>query len=347
MIDTFVLLTPFLLLAVIAIFGFVGCGFQDGSANESLTASPPSGPITGGTAITITGSNSDFTSNAVLTFGSSPNAVIADPATVKITSSTTLNAVTPAYPLAQAIDLNVTYTNSRGQSDSASGSLAFTYTKAVTHVQTVIGTTPAGPTFAAPPLTLQGGELLIASLQWAVPSAGGSQATPTFSGALFQPVVGGGPVSWNSMKVQTFFAFNSAAGQVNISATLPQASPDACTLCVTAYDFADPANPIYSPVQGDPTYKGTNPATTTAIAANPGDMVYAVAYAANSGGLFPGTNPLNPGTGFTAESAVGGDPLVEDLSVTAATSVVAHATNTTMLATPRSWIFAMGIKVAG
>jgi len=344
MIDAFVLLTPFLLLAVIAIFAFVGCSFHE-SGPDSATASPSAGPTTGGTAITITGSGSDFTGNVVLKFGTPPADPIVNAPSVSIASKTTLSTVTPAYPLAKAVDANVSYTDSQGQAGSASAS--FTYFPPVTHVQTVIGTAAGGPKITAPPLTLQGGELLIASLQWAVPT-GGSQATPTFTGASFQPVPGGGPFSWNSMNVETFFAINSAAGQLNISATLPQASPDECTLSVTAYDNADTTNPIYSPVESDPAYKGNNP-QAPAIMANPGDMVYAVAYAANTGGTFPGTNPLSPGPGFTAESPVGGDPLVEDLSVTTPTvmSFVAQAKNTTTLATPRSWILAMGIKAAG
>ena len=77
--------------------------------------SPASGPVTGGTAVTIIGTN--FVTGATVSFGG------AAASNVNVTSSTSISATTPAHA---AGNVNVTVTNSDGGSDTAAN--AYTYT---------------------------------------------------------------------------------------------------------------------------------------------------------------------------------------------------------------------------
>jgi hypothetical protein len=345
------ILTPILLLAVIAVLGFVGCGFQPGVAS-SVSLDTTDGLAFGGTMVTVTGSGTDFeTVNSVVFSDSS--GFSANATGVSTPSGQIFTLLTPPYTgtisgTGAAVTVTINYANSMGQSNSSSLDNAFTYYPPVTHVQTVAAGAPGQKTITVPALTLQGNELLLVTVQWAGPAT-----APTIAGASFQPAPMGGAFNWNTMNVQCFYAVNATNGQIVVSTTLSQNSSAPWSVCVSAYDFADPANPIYSSVQGNPNYKVTNP-QAPAINANPGDLVYAVAYAADPTGPFPGSNALIAGAGFTAESGpityagVGTaiDPLVEDAQITSATSVVAQATNTTANVNPRGWILAMTIKVA-
>lgn len=213
----------------------------------------------------------------------------------------------------------------------------------VSHVQTVVKSAPAGTgTITADPLSLQGGELIVATLQWR--SALAQQPTPALTGADFAPVVGGGPFDWNGMRIQTFFGTNPPNNDtVTVEAILSGGSNVTWNLCVSAYENADSDAPIYSPQQNGPAYVGTNP-QTPAINISSGDVVYAVAFAADSGGAFPGNNSLTAGAGFTAEFPGITNPLVEDGGT--GNPVTAQALNTTQGLTPKGFIFAMGIKAA-
>src|SRR5258708_16715591 len=72
MMDAFVILTPILLLGVIALLGFVGCNWAFGISQTGLLmtvtgVSPSSGPTQGGQQVIVTGSS--FDSNPTVTFG--------------------------------------------------------------------------------------------------------------------------------------------------------------------------------------------------------------------------------------------------------------------------------------
>jgi len=90
--------------------------FEYVAAGPSITLiDPDNGPVTGGTLVTVTGS--DFVDGAIVTFDGT------DATITSFINSTTLNAVTPAHA-AGAVD--VTVTNPDTQSDTATG--GFTYT---------------------------------------------------------------------------------------------------------------------------------------------------------------------------------------------------------------------------
>ena len=212
----------------------------------------------------------------------------------------------------------------------------------VQHVQTTVKTAPPGTdTITADPLTLQGGELIIATLQWRSGSV--QQPTPLLTGGNFAPVSGGGPFSWNGMNVQSFFAFNAQGStSVSVEALIMGGSNIQWNLCVSAYDNVDLQDPLYSPVQNGPAFVGTNP-QTPAINISDGDLVYAVVFAANNNGTFPGTTSIAAGPDFTAEFGSATNPLVEDGNT--GNPIVAQAA-VSGDANPRAFIFAMGLKTA-
>lgn len=226
-----------------------------------------------------------------------------------------------------------------------------TYTPpALMHVQTVVATASANTNkVSANPLTLGGGELIVVALQWSA-STGGANL-PGLTGASFSPVNGGGPFVWyeidttHNMMVQIFSAMNPAGNtQLAVTASLLQDSTVPWNLCVSAYSGVDENAPLYSPQTSKLGYVGNNPQTPP-LNLGAGDLVYAVAFAANSNGSFPGNNPLSPGPGFTAEFPAITNPLVEDGN--GSNPVIAQATNADTDPNAKGFIFAMGLKSEG
>ena len=99
----------------IASFKFPNCG-----APAITSIQPSSGPSTGGTAVTIGGSN--FVSGATVSFGGSAAS------NVSVSNSTTITATTPA----KSGQVDVVVTNPSGQSATAAGGYTFVVTPAAT-----------------------------------------------------------------------------------------------------------------------------------------------------------------------------------------------------------------------
>jgi hypothetical protein len=211
----------------------------------------------------------------------------------------------------------------------------------VAHVQTTVNRGAAGTdTITADPLSLEGGELIVVTVQWSSPAV--QPPNPVLTGLVFAPVVGGGPFPWNNMRVQAFVATNPEQNtQLAVEVTLAGGSSATWHLCVSAYKDFDENTPVYSPQQNGPGFIGTNPQAPTISGGN-GDLVYAVAFGADNNGTFPGNNFFTPGPGFAAEFPPITNPLVEDAVSNAPTA--AQATNTTQALNPRGFIFAMGVK---
>ena len=112
------------------------------SAGPTFTSiTPPSGPTTGGTPVTITGSN--FVSGGsfgVTIGGTNANGVYVNP--------TTITATTPAHA---AGAVNVVITNNDGQ--TVTGANAFTYSAGPTFSSI---TPSSGPTTGGTPVTITG-----------------------------------------------------------------------------------------------------------------------------------------------------------------------------------------------
>jgi hypothetical protein len=215
----------------------------------------------------------------------------------------------------------------------------------LTHKQTVVNFNgPGTDSITADPLELEGGELIIAAVQWS--SAISGPDMPQLSGAVFSPLSGVSAFQWNNMLVQIFTAMNptgaAASTKLAVTATLLRPSIIKWNLCVSAYSGADPGTPVYSPLSSDVKYVGNNPHTAS-LGILPGDLVYAVAFAADSDGAFPGNgNSLTPGPGFTAVFPDSTNPLVE--SGDGSSPVTAQATNANPDLNAKGFIFAMGVR---
>ena len=122
--------------------GSLANGFTYIAAPTVSSVSPSSGPVGGGTAVTITGAN--FAAGASVTFGS------AAATNVTVVNSTTITATSPA---GTAGAVTVTVTNSGGQS----GSLNNGFTYATATAPTVSSVSPnAGPAAGGTAVTITG-----------------------------------------------------------------------------------------------------------------------------------------------------------------------------------------------
>ncbi len=212
----------------------------------------------------------------------------------------------------------------------------------VQHVQTTISSHAPGTdtgegtaTISADLLGLQGGELLIATVQWQSPQA------PILTGANWMQVTGGGPFLWNNMSILSYWATNpQASTSVSAEAILNGGSNVTWNLCVSAYSGAASATAPYSPEASDPAYTGPTP-TAPAISLGPGDMLYAVGFAADPDGTFPGSTSLTAGPSLTAEFPAVKYPLVEDGG-----SGIISAQVTSNNPSAEGFIVAMGMKGA-
>lgn len=224
----------------------------------------------------------------------------------------------------------------------------------LTHVQTIVASAATTMlSVSAGPLTLQGGEFIVVAVQWSSANAAPSTPElkePTLGNIVFAAVSGGGPFTWyaidsnHNMMVQIFSASNPPGNtQFTVQARLLQESNMPWNLCVSAYAGVDENAPVYSPQTSKLDYVGNNPQTPP-INLGAGDLVYAVAFAADSDGTFPGNNPLSAGPGFTAEFPAITNPLVEDGNGN--NPVVAQVTNANTDPNAKGFIFAMGLKSA-
>jgi hypothetical protein len=197
-------------------------------------------------------------------------------------------------------------------------------------------------TLSATLMNLSGGELLVATLQW------GGGGTPNFtSGGVFQPVSNGGPFKWNGMDIQVFSAINATQGSSTITVNLSKPSPVQWSLCICPY-ATKALNPLYGAVNNGATFTGAV-IKAPPITLNPGDSIYAVAFAADGGGVvgnFPGKNSLSvPGPFFTPGSSDVTNPLLEIGRVGSDGGAVAAEATNSNTSNPRGFIFAVGVHL--
>ena len=200
-------------------------------------------------------------------------------------------------------------------------------------------------------LGLNGGELLVATVQW------GGPATPQFSGVQLQADSGvnnGNALTWNGMNVQVFTGrAPGAAGNVTVTVTLQTASPVQWSLCI--WPYATNSQTLYGAVNTAATFTGTPLSIQApAINLNKGDALYAAVFAADppatagGQGVFPGSSSLSAPTGFsTAPNSV--NPLLESLVAAAAGPVTAQATNMPTdphNTKPEGFILALGVTIS-
>ncbi len=155
-------------------------GFTYVGAPTIGTISPKQGSISGGTQVTITGTNLDTITS--VTFDGTPGtAVTADSA------GTSLTVTTPAFPAPGAVDVKVTTIGG-----TATGSAGYTYVKS----PTITSFTPAtGSTSGGTQVTINGTSLAGATVRFGATAGTVVSSSATAITVKTPPVATSGPVT--------------------------------------------------------------------------------------------------------------------------------------------------------
>lgn len=333
MIDTYVALSPILLLMVVALIKFIGCGFSPTPSNPIVkTIEPASGSCAGGqvTGKHVTITVSGFSDPVSVTFDG-----IDASAGMLMNSQTILASPPPHEP--GTVDVTVT----EGSSNATLAS-AYTY-QGVRLGDRASAHAASGTSTASADLASSGsGRMLLVTVMWhgANPAA---TATITGGSATFQQL---GSDFQSPKNIAHFFASNVTT-PITITANLSGASNFAWDMLVSAYDFASP-NTAPDHVTH---LKGTGKDLALqflATGAFVGDMVYVAALAQNSAGALVNNN-LVAGTNLPFATEFGlGYMLVEDYFLLQpdldAGQINVTATNTDSSAATSKWyLFAVRI----
>jgi len=338
MIDSFVILTPILLLGIVALLGFIGCnqiyGLDEVQRRIDVNSvTPQSGSTQGGTRVRITGSA--FDPAATVTFDNLP-------ATNVDVSGDIINATSPGPHSSGPVDVTVTNPDGNSGKLAASDPASFSYA-AVTNIgQNLIvpGVNNAtGANAQASVAFLDSPKLVVVTVFW--PTLAGTLSSLTITGGSFQTAVK--TDLWSGYNVHTLYAENvPPSANVTVTATLSSpTSPSPWNMCVTVYDNVNATSPLYAP-------NSLNSVSTTTItpiivaALDASDLIYAVAIAQTAGGAFITSGSLSAGPNFTLEQNAA-YVLVEDQQTTSAgpVTVTANAAGTN---TGRWYLLAAGIR---
>jgi hypothetical protein len=326
MIDAFVLLTPILLLDVVALLAFVGCdrvwdvSAFDPPAIEPNEVIPAFGPTVGGTPVQILGSGLNYVDQ--LTFGG------VSATSFSVMSDSEIDATTPANSAGPA---NVVLTFKEHSMTNASP-LVFTYV-AINFVQTQSIAQAAMP-IAVTLNNTTPGNLLIAAVSY------GGSGSVTVTDNLGNSFTQAGSAPWFRQSA-IFYLPSIPGGTVTIKATGGTATGP-CSMCVSEYSGADLTS---AAVYG---FKGNNsPSAGTAgveiirgVAVTPaqsGDIVYVVVFAS-------GPTSLVAGPGFVAHPSTTSSLLVEDNTATVAATDTVATDDTSGLSFVPSVVLAVAIK---
>ncbi len=294
-------------------------GAQSGSLASGFTyvviptvssVSPNNGPVAGGTAVTITGTN--FASGATVKFGT----VAAT--NVVVVSSTSITATSPAGS-AGAVTVTVTV---NGQSGSLANGFTYNAAVAIGFAQ-VASATPQSPT-ATVPVTFPGaqtsGDLNIVVVGWN-DTAATVQSVKDSVGNTYTLAIG--PTSGTALRQSIYYASNIAGGTNTVTVTFSQAAayPDVRILEYKGVTTLD----VTAGASGNSTAANSGSATTTA----PNELIFG----ANT--VFTGTGAV--GSGFTSRIITPDGDLAEDKTVTTAGGNSASAT----LSSSGPWVMQM------
>ena len=334
MMDAFVFLTPFLLLVVVSLLGFAGCSFQHGvQATPSITPplKPEWGYSTGGTSVTINGSN--FNKDDTVTFGGVASSSVTSPGTSAIV------ATTPGHSPGV---VDVVVTNTSGNGDTAQQ--AFTY--GIPEIGTALNSKPATSQLKLDPIQ---GQLIVLCIVWGGAGTLTVTATPTAAFTLVnQADLGPNNPPNQPVHVAVFFA-NNLTSAIVITATLTGGSASQLSMVATAYNFVDPsfsAAGQFNSAQG----AGTNVALPLSIPGlTPGGLIYAVVTTLNANGILAGTitPPADPTVITRTQSPIPGYLLVDDHVVLPQDTTAAYNITATASDPAGSWyVFGMRIRAS-
>lgn len=323
MLDWFVILTPLLVLGVIALLGFVGCDSVFGINSTGLLPpleldqlAPNVGASLGGTKVTMTGvgftgvSDDAATSVTQVTFGGVPAASFV------VVSDSEIDAVSPAHLVGTVDVIAVTTVQN-------TNSLPFNYV-AITFVQMQANSTASGPSIQVTlPSPTAAGNILIAAISHV---GTGSITVTDNSGNAFTSV---GNHAWYQGQAEMFYRVSTAGGTVTVKALGPSGQ---WNICLSEYTGGVQLGAVSGSSSPN---TGAVPENISGVAVTPaaGNVVYVVAF------TLQGSNPnLVAGAAFTGHSfAPDAAVLAEDItSAVSGTQIVATASPPTMTFLP--WV---------
>jgi len=338
--DFVLILTPCLVLGIVALFGFIGCYQAPTLINSPINITPSSGPTAGGTLVTITGEQ-NFATNTIARFDDPPNNIDA-PAT--FVSASLVTVVTPAHA-AGAVPFSVEYDIPDGphvHGVTAFPSLFLFYANVVPLQPLVLSRKNGAINTAALP-AFPGSKLVVATVQWGA-GTGAALGSLSAPGVSFTQV--GTTDVLNPQQVETFYAVADLTSGLSVTATLTAASDTEFNLLLSAYDNADLASAPASPVSRQGVGISPGPSLTFQTSAlSPGDLIYAVAIA-RAGSVLAGS--WSPGSGFAGEAGQNGYLLLETYTLQQSDidsgQISVTATDASGTATSRWYLFAVALK---
>jgi hypothetical protein len=332
MTHSFLLLTPFLVAAIVALLGFVGCdklfGLEHVDAHPSVTG------------LTAMGGNMQVTLSWDALDGATDYHVIRQQGTSSVdldTMSTATTYVDTMLPNNTTFTYQV-YANTSGQDSGKSDAVSATTNAAVQFIQALGQSQGVNPPISVMLSNTGQGNCLIAAVAYGGPVTG----SVSVSDNLGNPFTFVGSGSWLRQS-RIFFLPNIPGGNVTITATGVNGATGPCSMCVSEYSGVDlTSGALYSFSTKASLNTGTGGLETlkgvTVNLLQPGDAAYVVAFAASS-------TALTAGPGFNAHPAGDASLLIEDAySSIAVTQTV--ATDDTSGGNFVEWVLlAVGIRV--
>jgi hypothetical protein len=291
--------------------GSLANGFTFVVAPTVSSVSPNNGPTTGGTGVTITGTN--FAAGAAVTFGGTAAT------NVVVVSSTSITATTPAHA-AGAVTVTVTV---NGQSGSLTNGFTYNAPVAISFAQ-VAAATPQVPTQVVTvtyPGAQTAGDLNIVVVGWN-DTTSTVQSVKDSAGNTYSLAIG--PTSGTALRQSIYYATNIVGGSNTVTVTFNQAAayPDVRILEYRGVTTVD----VTAGASGNSATANSGAATTT--------VANELIFGANT----VATHTSRAGSGFTSRIITSPDgDIAEDKVVTTAGSNSATAP----LASSGPWVMQM------
>ena len=268
------------------------------SSPTVTSVSPNNGSATGGTAVTITGTN--FAAGATVTFGgtAATNVVVA--------SSTTITATSPAHA-AGAVTVTVAV---NGQSGSLTNGFTYTATGTISFIQIASATPRSTATVSATYASAQtAGDLNIVAVGWN-DTTSTVQSVKDSAGNNYSLAIG--PTKGTGLQESIYYAANIVGGSNTVTVTFNQTA-------------ADPDIRILE-YRGVTTLDAKAGASGSGSAANSGAATTTSANELIFGADMVATTTESAGSGFTSRVITSDGDIAEDKVVTTAGSNSATAT---------------------
>jgi hypothetical protein len=215
--------------------------------------SPPTGTLSGGTAVTITGTG--FLTGATVSIGG------AGATGVTVVSSTSITATTPANA-AGVVDVVVTNSDSQRGTLSGGYTYASSTTAGISFVQVKSGVATSGSSLAvAYPAAQTAGDLNVIAVMWGDTTSNVNSVTDSRGNPYTLAI---GPTRTNGLSSSIYYAKNIAAGGNTVTVTFNQRAgwPNVNVLEYSGLDTANPLD-VVATATGNGTIANSGVANTT------------------------------------------------------------------------------------